>query len=58
MPIRIEVLDDGEIEIFDSKHRRWSKYEDVPKALAAIARILYRLINEQRREQVMPFRVQ
>jgi predicted ATP-grasp superfamily ATP-dependent carboligase len=58
MPIRIEVLDDGKIRVFDVDGRRWSEYGNVPRALAAIAKILYQRIDKQRREQAVAFRVQ
>ena len=50
MSIRIEVVDDGKIELFDSEDRRWSEYEHVSKAIAAVAKILRRGVEKQNRE--------
>jgi len=51
MPIRIEVLDDGKLELFDSEGGRWRECEHLSHALAAAAKILRRDTDRQRRKQ-------
>jgi hypothetical protein len=49
--IRIEVMENGKIELFDSQSISWSEHESIHKALAVAAKILHReirLLSENR----------
>lgn len=51
MAIRMEVLENGKIELFNSQQQSWSEHESVCHAMAAAAIILRREIDLRLKEQ-------
>lgn len=52
MAIRMEVLENGKIELFDSCRQSWSEHESVRHAMATAAKILRREIDVRLEEQL------
>mgnify|MGYP001366590525 CR=1 FL=1 len=52
MAIRLEVMENGKIELFDSENKSWSQHESVRHAMMAAARILRHEINSCIEEQL------
>jgi hypothetical protein len=49
--IRMKVMEDGKIELFDFEDESWSKHENVQKALSAATKILRREVNLRLKSQ-------
>ena len=45
MAIRIEVMEDGKIEIYDTESRRWLEFVEVRKALRVLSQKLHAQID-------------
>lgn len=51
MAIRIEVMDDGKIEVYDTEAKRWQVFKDVSKVFRAISRNLHAQVEARLKEQ-------